>query len=231
MDMIFDVNTILTVLRELSSDARLVWIGLLFAVMYIRNIIRNEKMITHIEDKAISKEEKKLEKRIHDRLSSLKSVMYEAMEGFVYADDVDPKRRIKLVRKTTDVSIPASKFLHEHYAVMKEVLFDIILPETIEWIEDHNIAEVKQSDEELNTSVTEFRDRLLHEIRARTGTNADTRDVENSILTYEYLLVFFTSIYSYAQQMRSVRVNYVQAETTKYRVPFSPRLGNMLKKR
>ena len=231
MDIFFDVNTIMSVARELSSDARMVWIGLFFAVMYIRNIVRNEKMITHIEDKAIEKEEGKVKKRISDRLSSIKSTLYEGMETFVYSDDANPSRRLNLVRKTTKVSIPASKFLDEHYGAMKEVLFHVILPETIEWMEDHNIAEVYPTTEELEISASELRGRVLSELRARTGTNSDTRAVEDSILTQEYMLEFLKSSYDYTQQMRNVRINFVKAETVKYRVPFSPKISNLIKKR
>lgn len=230
MELLLDSRTILMTLIELSSDSRIVWLGLLFGIIYIRSMIRSEKTITHIEDMAVLEEDEKLTKRIADKLSVIESELYEAMEQYVYSDKL-PQRRISIVRTFSRVNIPAKDYLRDYHGASKTALFKVILPLIEDELRANFVSVSSPSEEITERTAKEIRQRIVNEIRKKAGSNNDIRNIEDSILTYESIIDMYINISTYSQHLRARRDEYVDTETKKHRMPLIPKWHSLTKKR
>ena len=210
-----EINSVKNVLGDFISSKQALWIALFFAVGYIKNVIRNEKIITRIEDDAIALEKNELRDKIKIKLTSMKSRLYLAMEEFVYNEQAPIF--VNIIRKYREVPVPSSDYLRDFRDAIDKTLFKIILPQLENDIELYSLAVVDPCEETRNTITRDLRDNLINETFKLAGRNNDIQCLVEKTITYEDVCNGFDEIIKNAQYIRGKRDKSIKKQTSEYR--------------
>jgi hypothetical protein len=151
-------------------------------------------MIQKAEDKAGEKERIELDTRVEELLNVLYSRLYDAMEDYVYSEDVGGWRDINIIRAKVQRPVNAKDYLSEHHSATKAVLFKIVKPFIIKQLQFHNVATETQETKTNDSISVEIREIILSEIHKRAGSNKETKAVEDTVITFECVLDTYMEI-------------------------------------
>ncbi len=140
------------------------------------------------EDKADEREKLSLSMRVDALLNTVYGRLYTSMQDFVYVHPEGGVRYIELIQHKHKRERPANEYLSDYQTAMKAVIFKVVKPYFIEQMLMHDVATTTQSTATNEAICEEARSMLLTEVHKRCGNNADTKAVEDSVLTFGQML-------------------------------------------
>ena len=224
MDWISDIFDGCSIAFDFIGGGKNLLILAVFVVMYINSVIKSEKLLTQIEDEQRVVEKDSLKKKVGSLLSVFDQQLFDKMQESTYRDG-NNYDKIVVHKGYGSIKMAKKDFFRDHHDAVKDSLYKVVLNDIINDINTLRLADPKKiySDEQKKQKAFELVGLIKSEIRKRSGSTAESKGIENEILTFETVYDMYINIIEHAQELRGVRVEEVKKRTRQYKVPINPK--------
>ena len=177
-------------------------------------VVQTAVALQKAEDTADHNESVQLDERVEEILETLYSRLYNAVEEYVYGNGVDGYRYITVIKHKEPRSMHAKDFLSDHHKATKTAIFKKVKPYIIRQLALHNVATETQESRTNDAICVEARSMILSKIHKDAGSSTETKEIEDSVLSFASLLDIYVEISTACDLLRHQR-NQEVAESVK----------------
>lgn len=218
-----------------GNDRALTTTLVISGVIYLRGVLKSERLIAHIVEAKTADEERDLKTEIDNELAMIENELYDAMERFVYTGSRgysintenefrEPcERMLSIVRRKKKIPIRAVDFLDDYHDAVRKTLFKKMNRELYSWLSHKAVAVLPFEEDREQKIAKKFIVIMFAEIHKKAGSNEFTRDVEQSIIHYDVIYEMVKDVCETCRELRAKREAEVEAEKREHRIPLFPK--------
>lgn len=218
-----------------GNDRALTTTLVISGVIYLRGVLKSERLIAHIVEAKTAEEQEDLRTEIDNELALIENELYDAMERFVYAGSTgygfsvenevrEPcERMLSVVRRKKKVPIRAVDYLDDYHDAVRKTLFKKMNRELYSWLNHKSVAVLPFDEDREQKIARKFWGIMFAEIHKKAGSNEFTRDVEQNVIHYEVILGMVKDVCETCRDLRANRDKEIETEKREHRIPLFPK--------